>query len=157
MIQPNLSMVPRIKNNSVCPPLLSPFLLVLTPLILHLSLSLPSCCSTLHSSLPVSVPFSPIITSNRPRVTKSEYVARKKGMYGDKVPSNAWEMWFPIKLPKVMLQALDKQIVAAAAEGIFINKNKLIFVYVPWDILKKKKNYPIWKRFSSWNGKSRPR
>ena len=42
-----------------------------------------------------------------------------------------------------MLQALDKQIVAAAAEGIFINKNKLIFVYVPWDILKKKKNYPI--------------
>ena len=50
-------------------------------------------------------------------------------------------MWFPIKLPKVMLQALDKQIVAAAAEGIFINKNKLIFVYVPWDILKKKKRY----------------
>jgi len=38
-----------------------------------------------------------------------------------------------------MLQALDKQVVAAAAEGIFINKHKLIFVYVPWDILKKKR------------------
>ena len=34
MIQPKLSMVPRIKKNSVCPPLLAPLFLVLTPLVL---------------------------------------------------------------------------------------------------------------------------
>ena len=63
-------------------------------------------------------------------------------------------MWFPIKLPKVMLQALDKQIVAAAAEGIFINKNKLIFVYVPWDILKKRQTTQSERDFLLGMGKA---
>ena len=55
-----------------------------------------------------------------------------------------------------MLQALDKQIVAAAAEGIFINKNKLIFVYVPWDILKKRKTTQSERDFLLGMGKADP-
>lgn len=52
----------------------------------------------------------------------------------------------------MMLQALDKQVVAAVGEGIFINKCKLIFDYVPCDILKKKDKLPNLKElfFSEW-------
>ena len=157
MIQPELSTVPRIKNNSVCPPLLPPFLLALTPLILHPSLSIPSSFFTPHSSHPISVPFSLIITSNRARATKSGNVARKEGMYGEKVSSNAWEMWFPIRLSKVMLHTLDKLAVPVEAEEYSLTRINWFLTMCCGICYERKTKYLISKSFFSWGGKSRPR
>lgn len=66
MIQPELSVVPRMKDNSVCPPLPGTFVLVLTPSFCHrkpfppqLLLHTPLFSSCLCPLL------TPIITSNR--------------------------------------------------------------------------------------------
>ena len=75
-------------RSSVCPPLLPPLFLVLTPHILPPKPFPPQLL--LHTPLFSSClcPFSPI-TSTTDRVTKSGNVARKEGIYGEKVPCNA--------------------------------------------------------------------
>ena len=75
--------------------------------------------------------------STRPRARKSGNEARKEGICREKVPPNASEMWFPIRLSKVELQARAIQAVAAATEaGMLTSRQKLNPYYVPCEIFR---------------------
>ena len=83
----------------------------------------------------VSGLLSPVSSSTRPRARKSGNEARKEGICREKVPPNASEMWFPIRLSKVELQARAIQAVAAATEGgMFTSRQKLNPYYAPCEI-----------------------
>ena len=74
----------------------------------------------------VSGLLSPVSSSTRPRARKSGNEARKEGICREKVPPNASEMRFPIRLSKVELQARAIQAVAAATEaGMFTSRQNL--------------------------------
>ena len=104
----------------------------------HPSAFEPSPCQLpLHtcSSLSVSGLLSPVSSSTGPRARKSGNEARKEGICREKVPPNASEMWFPIRLSKVELQARAIQAVAAATEaGMFTSRQNLNPYYAPCEI-----------------------
>ena len=85
----------------------------------------------------VSGLLSPVSSSTRPRARKSGNEARKEGICREKVPPNASEMRFPIRLLKVELQARAIQAVAAATEaGMLTSRQKLNPYYVPCEIFR---------------------
>ena len=126
MIQPKISTAKGRKRPAMSSPSVShipdPSSHSKPPTIPPLQAFHPTSPSTPHSS--ITDPFSPVISSSGPSATKSGNVARAEGIYGEKVPSNAWEMWFPVRLSKAMLQVLATQAVPAVVRGIFSNTYK---------------------------------
>ena len=160
MIQPKWSMTPRMGNNGLCLAFLSLTSETIPVLIPHHSATqaFPTTAPPPHSAVPILslTPDSPVTSSTRARAKKNLGTWPGSRAYMEKVPCNPWEMWFPITLSKVWLQAQAIQAVPTLAEErTFVDKYKLIpntghRVYF-WEEGTQTK-YLISKRSFSWVG-----